>query len=430
MKLKSPSAPLLQSGELKRNSRLCKRGAEGGLALAVFLTLSLIPEAQADESVWHSSWDGTLYGYIDNMKVRGDSLPNPGNLIARLAQNSSTAETRFNLKAESSNLSLTMRPVLLTRESQNIFGRGRTNEGYLSQWQLGLHASEDSSLAAGREILNWGPGQFRSPSSPFYFDNGRSNPMLEISGMDDVKFSWTPDLQRTVTLARITGSGHIPQDIWSNSWLLKADRRSDDWSGGLILEQTPGQGAFLGTHGQLTASDAVLIYAEASSSTRANALLSVPGPPLPFGITPRSARRTEVLAGAAYTFQNGQSLNAELMYYGHGFTREEEGAYFSRAALNPAFAGQALAYAPPLLGRDYLHLVWQSNLMDTGGYWRIMLTHGYTDSGNELSGYGEIALSGHVTAFVLGVVPAGNARQEFSAIYTRALTAGLKVALP
>lgn len=390
----------------------------------------MVPLASAEEPGWHTTWDGTLYGYANSTSLRSDSVLNPGNQIARLPQNSATAEGRFNLRADNDTLRVTLRPILLAQDNRNAFGSQRQNEAFLSQWQVRLRTSEAWSVAAGREVLNWGPAQFRSPSSPFYFDNGRSNPARELSGVDALKFSWTPDMEDTLMLARITGSGHVAQDAWRDSWLLKADRRGDDWAGGLALAHTPGQGAFLGAHAQFTASDALLLYAEASSSTRADALQSPADAALPFGVAARSSRRMDVLAGAAWTFDNGQSLNAEYLHSGHGYRAAEEGAYFVRAAASPLWAGQALGHALPLLGRDYLHLVWQSNLMESGGYWRAMATHSFTDNGNELSGYGEVALTGHVTAFALVVLPMGSSRQEFSGLFRRSVTAGLKIALP
>src|SRR5208282_3218063 len=87
---------------------------------------------------WHSSWDGTIYGYANNIGLRTDSLLNPGNQIAGLSQNSSTTEARFDFKAESDSLRFTMRPIVSMQEGRNTFGNQRINEGYLSQWQLGF----------------------------------------------------------------------------------------------------------------------------------------------------------------------------------------------------------------------------------------------------------------------------------------------------
>ena len=90
----------------------------------------------------------------------------------------------------------------------------------------------------------------------------------------------------------------------------------------------------------------------------------------------------------------------------------------------------ALGLAPRLLGRDYLHLVWQANMMSETGYWRLMYTRNFTDGGNEFAGYGETTLASHLSLFLLAVLPQGNARQEFPALFQRSVTAGLKVALP
>lgn len=389
------------------------------LALAGLL---LAANAVAEE--WNTSWDGALYGYATHTAPRNDSLLNPGNQLARIPYNSNTTEARFNFIAEQENLRFTARPIVLHQNNS----LNNQKDTYLSLWQLRLRAEDNWSIAAGREVLNWGPAQFRSPSSPFYFDNGRSNPMRELSGVDALKVSWNPDMQRTLTIAHLTGSGHLAQDLWRNSDLLKADQRGDDWAGGLALAQTPGQGIFAGLHGQYSANDAWLLYGEAASSTRAHSLQSPADPNLPYSILPRSARQTVMLAGISWTFDNGQALNAEYLHDGHGYSPAEQTAYYRRASTSPA--GMALQFAPPLLGRDYLHLVWQSNLMESGGYWRMMATHSFSDHGNELSGYSEFSLNRQVTVFMLGALPAGGTQQEFSSLLRYSVTAGIKVALP
>jgi len=396
------------------------------MRLAALSLCAFISTTCAAESDWRTSWDGTLYGYATTQALRADSVLNPGNHVARLTQQAATLDGRFYFKAENDSLRLTLRPIVLMQN--DTFNSQR--ESYLSQWQVRLRASDAWSIAAGREVLNWGPAQFRSPSSPFYFANGRSNPLRELSGVDALKLSWTPDMQNTLTLAHVTGTGHVAQDVWRNSWLVKVDRRENDWAVGLMLAQTSGQSDFIGAHGQVTASDALLLYGEAANASRHNALQSPADPALPFSLAPRSARQTTWLAGAAYTLNNGQSLNAEYLHDDHGYRANQQAAYFARSATSPLLAGQALSYAPPLLGRDYLHLVWQSNLMASDGYWRVMATHSFTDGGKELAGYGEISLTDHVSAYGLAVLPFGNTRQEFSSLFTHSLTAGLKIALP
>lgn len=396
------------------------------------LLLWFVSGASAEDSGWRTTWDGTLYGYANSMSLRADSVLNPGNQLARLSQRRDVVELRLNLKAENETVRFTMRPIASVREVGNTFGTQSRNESYVSQWQVRVRAAEGWNVAAGREVMNWGAAQFRSSSSPFYFDNGRSDPMRELVGMDNVKLAWTPDMQRSATLARIARSGYgaAQPDQWRDSWMAKLDQRGDEWAYGVVAVKAPHLPAFYGAHAQFTQSDALLLYGELGSSVQTSALQSPADVARPFSVQAISPRRNSVLAGAAYTFEDGKSLNVEYLHEGGGFTAAEADAYFARAASALPWAGMALGYAPRLLGRDYLHLVWQSNMMESDYYWRMMFTHNLTDASNELGAYGEKTLNPHLSAFATLVVNSGGARQELSALFTRSVTAGLKVALP
>ena len=406
------------------------------LLLSLLFSVHIFP-ACADEVEWSNSLDGAVYAYQTNNELRTDSLLNPDNRIARLSQRSQTVEARFNFKVEIDTLRLTLRPIMLWQQNSNAFGEQIQSETYLSQGQLRWRMAEAWNVAAGREVMNWGPGQFRSPSNPFYFDNGRSNPIRELSGLDAVKMSWTADTHHAISLAYIGSSGHYEgaTDTWRDTWLFRATKRSMQWAGGVAIAKKAGQQAFVGTDIQFTLNDALLLYGEAGSSTRLNALQSPSDITQPFSVETESSRHLNKLIGAAYTFDNGHSLSAEYLHQGHGFTASEEAAYFERAtnAALPAGAatlGMALANAPPLLGRDYLHLLWQNNVLESNAYWRLMLTHSMTDRGSQLSGYSEFTLSKRVSGFVLAVLPLGNKQQEFSSLIGSMATAGIKITLP
>lgn len=390
----------------------------------------------ADENGWRTTWDGALYGYGINTVLRDDSVLNLGNQFAQLPQQRNVAEARFNFKTESDDVRIALRPILLAQDANNSFGTAHRNDGYLSQGQARLRVAEAWQVSLGREVLNWGAAQFRSPSSPFYFDNGRSDPMRELSGVDELKLAWTLDVHNAAYLARITGSGHIANDPWGGTWLLKFDHRGDDSAFGMALSQKDGQSTFLGLHGQQSLDDAWMLYGEASSYARSAALISSADTAQPFNVVAESQRNTDALFGANYTFENGQSLAAEYLYYGHGYSTDEAAAYFNRAAnANATGAWQTTAFAlanmPPLLNRDYLHVVWQNNLMDSASnYWRLMWTRNLVDQGQEVSGYTEVTLSQRISGFALVVLPMGNAQQEYSSLFNRSLTLGAKVALP
>ena len=424
--LNPPSAPLFQSGE--PHAPLCKRGARGDLLLAAIL-IATSSHATAEESNWKTSWDGTLYGYANSMKLRDDSVLNPFNRIAQLPQRTNVAELRLNIKAENDTVRLTARTINSTREMRNAFGKQSRNEGYASQWQVRVRAAESWNVAAGRDVLNWGAGQFRSPSSPFYFDNGRTDPMRELVGMDMMKLSWTPDMQSSTTLARIVRSGYgaAQPDAWRDSWLAKFDQRESALSYGLVAVKAPHLGAFYGAHGQYTMSDEVMLYGEFGSSVLPVVLQSPVDAAQPYVVQSPSPRGNASLIGASYTLENGQSVMTEYLHDGHGYTREEESAYFQRATTT---FGLPLGLMPRLLGRDYFHAVWQANMMSETGYWRLMYTRNLTDNGNELAAYGETTATTHISIYALIVQPVGNARQESPALFRRSVTAGVKIALP
>lgn len=407
---------------------------------AIWLLLSSV-NALAAEYDWKTSWDGTLYDYASGMGLRDDSVLNPGNYLAKLAQRSDTVDARFNLKAENDSLRFSARPILLAQQQRNTFGDTNKSEGYLSQWQARWRTNDTLALSGGRELLNWGPAQFHSPSNPFYFNNGRSNPMAELSGMDTLRLSWSPLVSTSVYVARLfdSGYGHANPDPWSNSWLVKADWRGDESAVGVALAKQEQQSLFVGAHAQRTVEDAWLLYTEVGSYTLPNLLLSPADVNQPFSVAAESARRTDALVGTAYTFENGQTLTAEYLRYDHGYSAAESSAYFMRAAsAASAFPTgnsipvlvTALTSPSPLLGRDYLHLVWQTNLMESAGYARLMFTRNLTDSSSEMSGYSEYTVNPHLSAFGLASLTSGGAQSEFARLYDQMLTLGVKVALP
>lgn len=399
------------------------------MRLLVLALCAFAATACAGESDWKTSWDGTLYGYANSTVVRDDSVLNPYNQIARLPQRSDVAELRLNFKAENETVRVTARTISSTREMYNGFGQQSRSEGYASQWQVRVRAAESWNVAAGRDVLNWGAGQFRSPSSPFYFDNGRTDPMRELVGMDVMKLSWTPDMQSSTTLARIVRSGYgaAQPDAWRESWLAKYDWREDALAYGLVAVKAPHFGAFYGAHGQYTMNDELMLYGEFGSSVLPVVLQSPADAAQPYVVQSPSPRGNATLVGSSYTLDSGQSLMLEYLHDGHGYTQAEERAYFQRATTQ---FGLPLGLMPRLLGRDYMHLVWQANMMSETGYWRLMYTRNFTDSGNELAAYGETTVNPHLSIYALAVLPVGNARQESSVLFTRSVTAGLKIALP
>lgn len=398
------------------------------------LLLAGLTESARPEG-WKTEADASVYAYAGSTQPHAHSVLNPDNRIAGIARSRVDTEVRIGLRAESDSLRLSLRPILSLYQASGDTGQ----EAYLSQWQLRWRTSPTSQLAVGRDLLTWGPAQFRSPSNPFYFDSGRSNPMRELSGVDVLKFSWTPDVLHSVQLVRLTGSGHRQPWLASrdDGWLLKADWRNDGRAAGLAIAHSPERAPFYGAHVQYSPSDAWLLYGEVGSGSRDQALMPPRNPEQPFEVQAESPRHTRQLLGASYSLDNGHSLSLEYLHSGDGYSRDALRAYFKHAAAASLSApggaqtlGLALTAAPPLLGRDYLHLVWQNSLLDEQGYWRLMLTRSFTDNSLQASGYAEIPASSRLSVFALGTLPAGHRQSEFAALIGYSLTLGIKLALP
>lgn len=418
--------PLLGKGvSLRDRSRGIATLALSSPVLALSLLSAPLP-ASADP--WATTWDAALYAYPEIRGLADDSVLNPGNLIARLPETLVTGEARLNLRAESRTFRLALRPILSVQDTS----RDSHREAYLAQWQARALLDDAWAVSLGREVFNWGPAQFRSPSSPFYFDNARSNPLRELSGVDAAKLAWTPSRQGSASLAYVRDRGHdaTAADPWRDTWLMKADLRGDDWAAGLALVQPTVGGLFAGAHLQKTLDEAWLVYGELSSSTRANVLVSPANSALPFSLAIESPRRATGLVGATRTFENGHSLTLEYLHDGHGYSHAESRAFFARAASGLPAAGLALANTPRLLNRNYLHVVLQSNLLEGDDYWRLMLSRNLDDGSHQWAGYGEHAVNGHLSLFALASLHTGGPRRESASLLERSLTLGLRLALP
>ncbi|OIO60948.1 MAG: hypothetical protein COX57_06000 [Alphaproteobacteria bacterium CG_4_10_14_0_2_um_filter_63_37] len=393
-----------------------------GLALAVCLAATPV----WGDALWHDG-DATLYGYGQSLGVRSDSPLNPGNQFAQIPATTWTGEARLNLGAGVGDWSLHLRPI--ARIDHRSAGDLIRREGYLSQAELRWQISDAVGISGGRDLLTWGPAQFRSPSNPFYFDAGRSDPMRELSGLDDVKATWSPDFRAQVLLARIVGSGHFEPIDRQNSWLLKGEYRADDWTVGWVAARRDRHPAFWGGYGQITVSDAVLLYAEFGSGARQQALQSPDNPLLPFSVATDAPRRSDWLIGGSYSFLSGETLTLEWLHQGSGFSASAYRAFFARLHNQNPSAPLALAHLPGLLGRDYLHLVAQSAPGDDDLYWRAMGSVDATHGGGAATLYLDENLDGRWGVFGLGQLPLGGGDSEFKLLYDRLLLAGMKLAL-
>lgn len=385
-------------------------------------------------------WNSQIYGYGALYGLQRNSVLNPDNSVAQLPNSVLNAEARFKLDLKAGSLKLHLMPILSLQAFDPQLEQKNGNHIYISQGMLRYAPSQTTLLSAGRELLTWGPSQFRSPSNPFYFYSGRNDPNRQLSGVDVARMIWAPNQAFSLWAGWVADTSHVTPnpDPWTNTWIMKLDFREYDWSAGLALAKANDHDLFVGLDAQWTLSDAWLLYAEMGSGNRSNALVSPSDPTQPFRLEKQSSRHTSMLLGAALTLENGQTLNLEYLYYGPGYTRSQESAYFDRATsatlspppLNYQILGTAISQAPPLLGQNYLYLVWQNNVLSNGPYWRLMVATNLVDTSCQFAAYAEYPLSKRTVVYGLGVVNTGGPRREMDALLSSALTLGVRMALP
>jgi hypothetical protein len=393
---------------------------------------------------WRVSGNAELWAYGTATDRTAASPLNPDNRVAQLADPQWTGEARINLRVSRDGQELVLRPRALVQDTPGN-GPG-TRQAYLSQAFVRLRPVASLTLTAGRDLLTWGPASFRSPSNPLYFDAGRTEPLRDVPGVDLVRLGWTRG-PLTLTVGRVLDAERLePATPPPPMSFARLDLHGQDRLLGLALA-TPVNGApFCGAFAQATLDEAWLAYAELGSGQRPAALTVSPAPQnlqgAPFTVQTPSPRRETTLLGASYTLVNGQTASLEWLHDGHGWTAHEEAQYFTvagqtadafRAAPNGPMAaqqlgslGQGLGQAPALLGRDYLSLLWQSNLQETGHYWRLGWTHNLQDRGSQVLAYGEYSLATRFTAFASLSRNLGGARTEAACLFSSSLTLGIK----
>lgn len=402
------------------------------------------PNAVAqDEGGFTISGSAEIWAYGTTLERVGNSFLNPDNRVARLPRLQWTGESRINLRLRSEGTEIVLRPRLLRQHATGISGGADAGDAYLSQGFARVRLNDALTLTGGRELLTWGPANFRSPSNPLYFDAGRSNPLRDVSGVDLMRLTYTQG-PLSLMLAREQSAGHLNSvSTPQHTTLGKIDVRGEDALVSALIA-TPVHGSpFFGGFAQATLGDAWLVYGEIGSGRRPQALTINASPfGAPFSAQTPSPRHATALLGASYTRINGQSISLEWLRDGHGFTRQEETSYFARAATtadqylaapNSSFApaqlsglGQGIGQAPALLGRDYASLLWQSNPQESELYWRLMWTTNLHDRSSQASLYAEKNLSPRVSAFIALTRNLGGVETDYGSLIRTSLTLGIK----
>ncbi|MDR3158327.1 MAG: hypothetical protein LBU11_04805 [Zoogloeaceae bacterium] len=381
------------------------------------------------------------WGYASTLERVPRSLLNPDNRVAALPDRRLSADLRLELRKDLGDFEAFIAPRLFTEAARREDGGDLSTQGSLRLSQGFMRRKSGSdTLLIGRERLTWGPASFRSPSNPYYFDPGRTDPLTLVPGIDLVRYTHGAGRNRLtagyVASTRATDTaGPDRQSVF-----FKFDRQGADHLFSVILTQPIEKGEredtalFAGAFAQYTLDDAWLLYGEAGSRRPAYRLR--PGAN-GFGIDAPGKRRTDWLVGVNYTQESGRVLFAEYLRHEDGFSAPERRAYFHAAtkagqlaASDPASArkllGALFTRPPRLLGRNYLWLGWQSNPQESDLIWRAELTLNADDGSGSTFLYSEKSLTPKVSGFFALTKNFGGRRTEYGSLIDTQLSIGFK----
>lgn len=272
-----------------------------------------------------------LLGYRTGRAAAEAAPFNTGNGYAALAGRVDTAEWRADLSLHglpACQAALALR-ARVTREGDPAPGRtaDSAQDLYARTGGLVCGLGEAWDLRAGRFVLAWGNATFRSPSNPFFWDTGKTDPVRETVGRDMVALGWRsadgwalsilavgPPNRRTTL-----GGPEVP------AVALRVEHTGAAHSAGLVLSRHEGRPAQLGAYLTWTASQALIIYGEGAWRRGSNGLYPVPATDTALGwrydsLPGDGRRRATVLAGAAYTLASGWTLTGEALLDEDGYS--------------------------------------------------------------------------------------------------------------
>jgi hypothetical protein len=350
------------------------------------------------------------------------------------------------------------------------------DDWYVNEWLVRLKALDRIFLSYGRENLQWGPSFLYSPSNPFFFDNGRSNPYVEVPGMDFGRLVFVPHMLWTTSFIVNTDKGRnmlLGTDPFEKTYAVKADYSGNQNYASLILSQRDSKNT-LGYFGGWTVSDALLLYSEGSMRKGSDALypnlrrttlvhsfletifqtsdLSL--------ILDRYAELRKavmektreddsdiypvLLVGGSYTFETIGTLSLEYMYNSPGYTKDEADLYYlvrGNAAYAyadmgafPALSGAYTLYQTGYTGlrflrKNYTMLQYYKgnifNRLDTTLRW----TQNVDDGSAQFLGLLSYSLGNRLELFSSGVVNSGKEDSEFGTFIDYQFMFGFKYSM-
>lgn len=404
--------------------------------------------------------DGNGFTYTVNTLVFGEaqypanSTQNPDNAFLNLYRYSTDLEIRPDLFLEKPSFSAVFKPRFVSsyRWWEDGVAHGNTdplNRAFVNEWRVQTKTMSPLFLSFGKEKMLWGPSFLASPSNIIFKDTEKVNPLAEVEGKYLAKMLYVPNAAVTVSMIVETQKDENDRgERLKPLQAMKADLLGGNYQVSAIVYHRQDDRVHLGSFGQWTASDALLLYYDGIVARGTDALYPVQDAANPLGGAfvkqyDGSGRLfPTAIAGGAYTFLSGSTLSMEFLYNGQGYTDAEAQAYYrlrrnasehlfdggALSGLSQQTLGEAFGTGSPFLRRYYLMGQFQvreiANVLDL----IVRYTHSLEEHAGQVSTILEWQLSDRIRFFNLntfGVDSKGDT--EYNALFSKSIMAGIEV---
>lgn len=392
---------------------------------------------QGDRSSWHFAFGTQVLGYGTFNSVRNNSVFNPSNQLAAFPEEDFHAALRPDFQLGNSYLSLSAKPR--ADYDHSFSAAGNNASYYLQEWSARLQLLPSVNISYGREVPLWGPALSVPASNPFFLNNGRNTPLLEIGARDFGRLLWQPNSHFALSYIANTALRRGTPDFlpFQKTAAVKADYigRNILLSGiySSLLSQVFGQRKFIGSYLQVSAGKAFRFYVDGSAQQGNPGYYPATSADLPFSGYAQTERYQRLLprtiiGGLAYTDSTAGTWTGEYIYNPAGYTNSQAAAFFATGQLLSQIYGGSGPYAGlaaeqlslasnlglPLLRRQYAFGQYQRN----GIARRLDVVLRYTFNAQDHSGQGVAYItwntSDHFQLFGVFAGMNGSADTEFA----------------
>jgi hypothetical protein len=421
-----------------------------------FFLLAAVQSARADQDSkpggngFSSNIRGLLFV---NAQYPSQNSQNPNNAFLQLERYSSNAELRPDFYYDRSSVSAVFKPRLIYSHQWWEDGamKGETDslsKAFVNEWYAQGKLHETLLLSFGKQKLLWGPSFLNSPSNLFFKDTEKINPKAEVEGKYLARAVWLPTKAATVSLIAETQQDENERgETVKPMQALKADILGTDFLISLIGYHGRDDRFRLGSYGQWTASDAILLYYDGFISKGTDVLypLREPGHPVGGEFVPKYSNSARLFATmtacGSYTFLSGSTFSMEFLYNEAGYNDAEASDYYAlreNAAAHLFVGGMisglsminladAFGTGSSSLRRYYVMAQFMSREIRSVVDLALRYTYGVEEHAGQVSTILEWQLSDRMQLFNINTVsPDSGGNNEFNSLFTKSFMAGIE----